>query len=203
MTKQNHIDYLYNSEYSKSENLTKTMVEVAINASYNQVCWDLVKGRVKNFDLCRKRFTNISVVWDSSADVYYSNYPAPIVPEINTEMIVSTIKGGGYRFNPSSEQNQRIVQSLASNSLNLHIPTILKRERVEYNNMESLSVEEIENGSSPTPKIATVRMDLAIEFKGFISTDIVYMPAGRDYEVMQLAIDYLKQNPIMEVRNDG
>jgi hypothetical protein len=201
MTKQQVIDSVWNLLQDKSENLTKQMVEVFINDTYNQTCWDLVKGRVKNFDLCRKRFTGIAVTWDSAAGVYYSDYPAAIVPEINAEMIVSTIYGSGLLFYPSSEKRQRLVQDLTSNTLNTHIPTILKRERVEYRNMETYSQEELDNGETPTPRIATVRMDLAIQFKEFLPTDVVYMPAGRDYEVKQLAIDFIKQLPIMEVRN--
>jgi hypothetical protein len=201
MIKQNYIDLVFNPESVKYENLTKTMVEVIINTAYNQKCWDLTRSGLKNFDLCRKRFTGIAVTWDSLANVYYSDYPAAIVPNINAEMIVSTIAGSGLLFYPTSEQTQRLVESLASNSLNTHIPTILKRERIEYLNMETYSQDEIDNGETPTPRISTVRMDLAIQFKDFLSTDTVYMPGGSDQEVLQSAIDFLKQEPIMEVRN--
>lgn len=201
MTKAQFIDEVWNLTHDSSENLTKQMVEIVINNMYNQICWDLVKGRVRNFDLCRKRYTGIPVIWDSSANIYYSDYPAAIVPEINSDMIVSTIQGSGLFFVPSSEQNIRLVESLVSNSLNTHIKSILKRERVEYYNMESLTQEDINNGSTPTPRVATVRMDLAVEFKEFLLTDVVYMPAGRDYEVLQLAVDFIMKEPIMEVRN--
>ena len=202
MTKQGFIDYCYNELYGKMDNLTKTMVEVAINNAYNQICWDLIKGGARKFDLCRKRFTGIAVTWDTVSDCYYSNYPAAIVPHLNAEMIVSTIKGSGLLFYPTTESSLRVAENLPCSALNNHIETILKRERIEFYNMESLSLEEIENNSSPTPRVPTVRIDLAIQFKEFLSTDTVYMPAGRDYEVLQLAIDFLKQNPIMDIRNE-
>jgi hypothetical protein len=197
MTKQMYIDYCYNESYGKMDNLTKTMVEIAINNTYNQVCVG-----VKKIDICRKRFTAVPVIWDTVSGCYYSNYPAAIVPNLNADMIVSTIKGSGLLFYPTTESSLRIASVLPCSDLNTHIETILKRERIEYYNMESLSLEEIENGSNPTPRVPTISIDLAIQFKEFLSTDVVYMPNGRDYEVLQLAIDFLKQNPIMDIRNE-
>jgi hypothetical protein len=201
MQKVQFIDEVYNLEIATHPILTQQMVEIVLNNVYNQLCWDLFLAKIPNYDLCRKRFTDIPVVWDSSADVYYSNYPAAVVPNINEEMIVSTIKGSNLLFYPTTEKTQRRVSNLQSNALNLHIPTILKRERIEYLNMESLSQEQINGGSNPTPKIATVRMDLAIQFKEFASTDVVYTPGGRDYELIQLAVDFITKEPIMEIRN--
>jgi hypothetical protein len=196
-TKQNHIDYVYNEGYSKIENLTKTMAEFHINIAYNQICSTLLN----RYDLCRKRFTNIPVVWDTTAGVYYSNYPAAIIPTINADMIVELIYGSGIRINPTSENTLLVTQGLLVNDIDTSISTILKRDRIEYYNMETYSDQEISDGENPTPKISTVRMDLAIQFKEFLSTDVVYFPAGKDYEVLQLAIDLMKQQPIMEVRN--
>jgi hypothetical protein len=200
------IDYIDEVENLLGElfqdKIDKPTIEAAINIAYNQEVFNLVKSGLRNFDLCRKRFTDIPVVWDSSAEVYYSTYPASIVPHINTEMIVSTIRGEDLRFYPSSEQVIRLTEILASNSLNNHIRTILKSERVEYYNMESMSDEEIESGADHTPKVSEVRMDLAIQFKDFLGTDTVYMPAGEDYLVIQLALDILRNEPIIDVRNE-
>jgi hypothetical protein len=198
MTKKQHIDQieelLGEAYYDK---ISKPVIEVTLNTAYNQIC-----STMNKFDLCRKRFTGIPVVWDSSAEVYYSDYPAAIVPTINSEMIVSTIKGSGALFSPTTEQESRLVYTLSSNDIDNRIYTILKRERIEYENMESLTDEEIEDGATHTPKVPTVRMDLAIEFKEFEDTDEVYMPAGKDYEVKQIALDMLRNEPIIDVRND-
>lgn len=202
MVKQQFIDSLHNLlGEALREHIEPQDVEVAINDAYNQICLELFQSGRMKYDLCRKRFTDVAVTWDSDADVYYSTYPAAIVPDINMDMIVETIRGSDLLFYPSSEKTRRRVKGLQSNDLNNHIPTILKRERIEYDNMESLTDAEIVDGATPTPRIATVRMDLAIQFKEFAATDVVYMPAGNDYKVKQLAFDYLKQEPIIEVRN--
>mgnify|MGYP001013040274 CR=1 FL=1 len=203
MTKQEYIDFVH-EELGEAlrKNIEKQSVEAAINTAYNQIVFDLVRGGVRNFDLCRKRFTSIAVTYDSNADVYYSDWPAAIVPHINGEMIVSTVQGSGIRFAPMSEQDVLLTTGLLVDLIDTTIYTIIKRERIEYYNMESLSQDEIDTGSSPTPKISTVRMDLAIEFREFATTDEVYMPMGRDYEVLELALDFLRKEPIIDIRNN-
>ena len=203
MTKQEHIDSVYELlGEAFREKIEPQVVEASLNAAYNQICLELSTSGNKSFDLCRKRFTGVAVTWDSDADVYYSTYPAAIVPKLNVEMIVELVRGSDLYFYPSSEKTRRLVSGSQSDELNTGIPTILKRERIEYRNMESLSDDEIDGGSTPTPKVATVRMDLAIEFRDFATTDEVYMPDGRDYQVYQLALDMLRNEPIMDVRND-
>lgn len=211
MQKIQYIDEIYNLVKPTSENLTKQMVEVAINAAYNQIAADSFNSftsrkayrDITSFDLCKKRFNSVAVTYDTTNAVYYSNYPVALVPNINLDQVVNTVQGQGTRFYPITEADILVTENLNCNKLDTYISYLPKRERVEYYNMESLDEDDIDNGDTPTPRIPTVRLELAIEFKSFESTDIVYMPNGRDYEVKQLAIDFLKQNPIMEIRNDG
>lgn len=202
MQKIEHIDALHEhiGEAYRKE-IPKQMCEVAINYAYNQTATELAANGAR-IDLSRKRYTDQAVTWDADASVYYTNYPAAIIPKMNIDMIVETIRGGGLKFVPTSERELRLVQNLQSHGLDTNISTVLKRERIEYDNMESLSQDEIDNGSSPTPKISSVRMDLAIEFREFADTDEVYMPGGNDYLVMQLAEDWLLKQNIIQVRND-
>ncbi|MBN1683749.1 hypothetical protein JW865_09390 [Candidatus Bathyarchaeota archaeon] len=180
----------------------KQIIEVALNNAYNQIVYDLVSKGARNFDLCRKTFTGISVTWDSTQGVYYSNYPAAIVPYVNESMIVNTVQGNGFRFYPTTEQNILLTEGLLCSSQDNLIRTLIKRERIEFYNMESLDVEDIENGSAPTPRVSTIKMNLAIEFSGFDDDDEVYMPMGRDYEVVQLALDLIRNEPIINLRNE-
>lgn len=203
MTKKEFIDSVHEMiGEALREEINKPVVEVALNSAYNQLVFDLVKAGVRNFDLCRKRFTGVAVTYDSTADVYYSNWPAAVVPHINNEMIVNTVQGIGLRFAPISEQDILLSENLPVNDIDTTIYTIVKRERIEYYNMESLDQDDIDEGATPTPQVATVRMDLAIEFREFDDTDEVYMPLGRDYEVMQLALDMLRKEPVIDIRNN-
>lgn len=203
MTKQDYIDAVHEmlgDQFRKV--IEKQVVEVAINNAYNQIVFDLVKSGLRTFDLCRKRFTGVAVSYDTDASVYYSTYPAAIVPHINGEMIINTVQGIGLRFAPTTEQTILLTEDLPVNDIDNTIYTIIKRERVEYYNMETYTQEEIdEEDETPTPKSSTVRMDLAIQFKEFSATDVVYMPMARDYEVMQLALDMLRNEPIIETPN--
>lgn len=202
MNKIEHIDHLHEElgDVLRTK-IEKQTVEAALNSAYNQIIYDLLKSGLRNFDLCRKTFTNVAVVWDSVQGVYYSNYPAAIVSHVNADMILNTVQGSGFRFYPTTEQNLLLTENLLCSTQDNLIRTLVKRERIEYYNMESLSEEDIENGSSPTPRVPLVKMNLAIEFREFENTDEVYMPMGRDYEVKQLALDMLRNEPIINVKN--
>jgi hypothetical protein len=203
MTKQENIDHIHEVIGDSLRKATpKSVVEAELNTAYNQIVFDIIKSGIVNFDLCRKRFTGIAVIYDSAADVYYSNYPAAIVPHINGEMIINTLQGSGFRFAPISEQSILLTVGLPVDGIDSTIYTVIKRERIEYYNMESLDQDDIDNGADPTPRVSSVRMDLAIEFRDFDSTDEVYMPMGRDYEVKQLAEDRIRKQPIIEIRNN-
>lgn len=202
MTKKYYIDLAHeNLGEAFRRHISKPAVESAINTVYNQICYDLYVAGNKDFQLSRKRFTDQAVTWDSVADVYYTTYPAAIVPDINMDMVVELVKGSDTLFLPSTEETRIVVTDLQSPDLDTNVYTIFKRERIEYLNMESLSDDEIEEGGTPTPRFTTVRMDLAIQFKEFAITDEVFMPAGRDYEVIQLAVDFLKKEPIVDIKN--
>ena len=203
MTKQYHIDSVHEmlgDPFRKQ--IEKQTVEAALNHCYNQMVFDLISGRVKMFDLCRKRFNSVTVSYDTTNAVYYSNWPKAIVPNINLEMIINTVQGSGIRIGLMTESDLQLSENLPVNNVDTTIYAIIKRERLEYYNMETYSQEEIDKGETPTPLLTTVRMDLAIQFKEFSATDEVYMPMGRDYEVHQLALDMLRKEPIMEIRNN-
>lgn len=202
-TKKWHIDSVRNNLGALKFKIRPQTVEADINSAYNQVLLEIANATADNVILSRKRFTGIAVTWDSSANVYYSNYPAALAPHLSLSMIISTIIGNGLRVYITKEKTLRLVDGLPVNDLNTRIRAVPKRERIEFYNMESLSDEEIANGATPTPKMQTVRMDMAIEFKDFALTDDIYMPNGQDYKVKQLAIDMLKQEPIIELRNNG
>jgi hypothetical protein len=202
MTKLNIIDSVFEMLGALSDKVDKQLVEIAINDAYNQIVYDIVRSGKNDFDLCRKTFTGISVTWDTAGAVYYSSFPKSIVPNINTEMIVQTIQGSDLRFSPTTEQGLQLTVGSVMDGTDNGISYILKRERIEFYNMESLSQDEIDNGSSPTPRVPTIKMNLAIQFKEFDNTDEVYFPMGRDYEIKQLALDYLNKEKIIQIRND-
>ena len=203
MTKQQYIDSIHEQlGPALRDEIEKQLVEVVLNDAYNQIVYDLIRSGIYDFDICRKRFPTVAVTHDDTSDVYYSTWPAAIVPYINGEMIVNTVQGSGIRLAPMDEQDVLLTEDLPVNGVDTTVYTIIKRERLEYYNMESLSQDEIDAGSTPTPLYANVRMDLAIQFKEFDSTDQVYMPMGRDYEVKQLALDMLRKEQIIELRNN-
>jgi len=200
-TKAYHIDSVRNMQGDKKYKTPAQDIEAALNDAYNQIAYDSSLNKRVKLDLCKKRFTGIDVTWDSAGGVYYSNYPKAIVPNISMDMIVNTLRGQDLRLMPTTEKTIRLTANLPVNNLDTTIYFVIKRERIEFYNMESLSDAEIENGSSPTPKLSTIRLDYAIQFKEFELTDEVYFPMGRDYEVKQLALDYLNKEPIIELRN--
>jgi hypothetical protein len=197
-----YIDELFTMWGPFEKGHTKQLVEVALNGAYNQLMLDSVRQGYNDLDLHRKSYTGVAVTYDSTREIYYSLYPADIVPGINRQRIVNAIIGNGLRLYPTNEETLLLKENLYCNTVDTNIQYVPKRDRVEYDNMETMTDAEITDGSTPTPFTTTVRMDLIIQFKEYTATDDVLIPMGRDVDFKQWALDYLKQEPIIDPRND-
>lgn len=191
MDKQGYINDLFERWGPYNKGHYKQLVETAINYAYNQIAGELIDAG-DDIMLSTKKYNNVTVSLDGTTSIGYAEYPVDIVYAGATK-VINTVKGTGYRFYPTTERMVRLMEGTYMDGLNVKIGYIPKRERVEFYNIKD---------SMGALVISSVSMELAVQFKSFSDSDTVLMPRGRDYEVMQLALDFLKQQPIIDLKND-
>jgi hypothetical protein len=194
MQKQEHIDQLRVMLGEMSNTIHPVIIEVAINDAYNQIINDMTFEQQKATALCTKEYTDIAVALDATRCLYYSDLPGSLVPlkgSLTGVNYINTNTGMGVRFEPTTEK--MIKFSIGKDEMTT-LPTdmvlyYISRDKIWYYGDMSA--------------VPLVRMVLTIQFKSFEDEDEVTMPEGRDYNIKQLAMDYIKQTPILELRNDN
>jgi len=160
-------------KYSQGSEYHKEVIDRAIEKVINQLYTETFNRYPLSIYRYTKRFgttTPIIVSSDSSAGIYYSNYPTGVMPislpdKASGVRRVTTVAQGGIRCYPMDVREYELVQagsffSLTSGMIG-YIPT---RERVEYWGM--------------TAAIAAsgVRMDLIVPFSDYAETDQILIP---------------------------
>lgn len=144
-------------------------IETVLNEIYQEV-HDANPLDLQRFTKRYGTVTPISVTLDSSAGIYYSNYPAKICV-INDKASgvrrISTIAQVGMTFFPLDiRELEYMLSGTYSNTVNTKIGYVPTQDRIEYHDM------------TVTTAAAGVRMDLLIPFSVYLDTDTVLIPEG-------------------------
>jgi hypothetical protein len=191
VTKQNIIDSVI-YELKKLDYVNHpAIVEDVLNDVYNQLMADMSPASLKNFEFYTKNY-EATIVADATSGRYYSTLPVSIVNLQKPQMGVIAINskdGTGFRFYPTTELELRLTENLESGLYDRYYGWYLNRDKIWYSH-------------KMTSVLATagVRLSLAVQFKDFAATDVVPLPKGRNYDMKQLAIDYLRQTQIFDLQ---
>lgn len=190
MQKRHHIDQIKYALKKHDYANHPAIIEAVLNDVYNQILYDTPVKDMTGFEFYTKTY-EVTVSKDSASDRYYSTLPAAIVTLRNPNDAIVSInskKGTGFRFFPTTENEQQIYDGLEANLVYLRYGYYVQNNKVWYTNYDN----ELAS--------AGVRMALAVEFREFASTDEVPLPAGRSYDIKQLALDYIRQNNLIDIQ---
>jgi hypothetical protein len=166
------------------------IIEAVLNDVYNQIMFDTSPRKLQYFEFYTKDY-EVTVSLDSGSNRYYSTLPATIVQlQIPQQGVVSinSKKGTGFRIYPTSEREVRYTANLESGLYDRYYGFYVHRDKVWYVNYDAELAA------------AGVRMALAVQFRDFAATDEVPIPGGRNYDLKQLAVDYIRQTQILDLQ---
>lgn len=160
-------------KYAKGAEFHKEVIDRAIEKVINQLYTETFLRDPLSIQRYTKRFgttTPIDVDYDSSAGIYYSNYPSGVMPislpdKASGLRRVTSVAQGGIKFFPMDQREMELVEngSFFSSTSEVigYVPT---RERIEYWNM--------------TAAIAAdgVRLDCVVPYSDYSESDQILMP---------------------------
>lgn len=189
-TKQNIIDSLKYALKKHDYNNHPAIIEDVLNDIYNQIIADAPKEHIDKFEFHTKNY-EVAVSLNAASSRYYSTLPVAIINTRRPQHGVISInakKATGFRYYPTTEREVRLSENLESGLYDRYYGYYLNRDTVWYTGM--------------TADLATagVRMLLAPQFKDFAATDEVPLPDGANYNMKQLAYDYITQTSIMDLQ---
>ena len=187
MTKKEIMDFC--EEVINDDQVHPRVIEYAIERVYEQNIGMLLK---KNFRYWTKRYTSQTVTLDATENRYYTTLPASIVqiPNVtNGVLSINTQQGTGLNFYQTTEENIEYLNNTIGDSINQKIGYFVQRDKVWYHNITAIQAT------------AGVKLILAINFSDFAATDEVPLPSG--INLIQMAIDFIKQKPVDDRKNDN
>lgn len=191
MTQKEHVDEVFYLLKKHDDLNHKAIIRDVLSDIYDQIMSDTPTRELQDFEFHTKEF-EVTVLKDTGySERYYSLLPASIVNLKQPQQGVVSVNlqtGVGFSFWPTTEREVRIYEGLESQLINTAYSYYVKRDRVYYTNFDDEA------------QAAGVRMALAIQFRDFEPTDEVPLPGGRAYDMKQLAIDYIKQNNILDLQ---
>ena len=187
-------------KYDKNAKYHNLVVDTAIGKvlqqAYNEV-WVADPLALQRFTKRYGDTTLIAVTLDASANIYYSSYPARIVPipdKASGVRRITTRQQGGMTFHPLDNREVELVASgsffnTVTNKVG-YIPTL---ERIEYYNM-STAIADI-----------GVRMDLLVDFSEYADTDVVLIPevAGGEEAFVMRVLSMLAVIPPVDLSDNN
>ena len=141
--------------------------------------------------------TPIDIALDAGVNVYYSAYPANIIPipdKASGVRRITTRQQGGMTFHPMDSREVELVASgsffsTITNKIG-YVPT---QDRIEYYNM------------STAVATAGVRMDLLVDFSEYDNDDVVLIPeiGGGEGAFVQRVLQVLAVIPAVDLKDDN
>ena len=187
-------------KYDKNAKYHDRVVDAAIGKVLQQSYNEVFMADPLALQRFTKRYGDTSIIavsYDASAGIYYSAYPARIVPipdRASGVRRITTRSQGGMTFHPLDIREVELVASgsffeTVTNKIG-YIPTL---ERIEYYSM--------------TAAIAAigVRMDLLVDFSEYADTDVVLIPevAGGDEAFAMRVLRLLAVIPPVDIKDDN
>jgi hypothetical protein len=157
------------------------MVAIYVGRAFNQIIHETFGRNPSGAELFTKVYLNVEIKKDEDTDTYYSDLPVTIIkmPHVGDGVrAIHSMKGKTVEFVPQRSEMQSIHNDLEVMNMNGPIPFYVLNERVEYVNMPRL------NQAGP------VKMHLIPEFEALDLLDNIYVPAGMDERLMELAVSF-------------
>jgi hypothetical protein len=178
-------------QVDKTSKYHDEIIDHWISMAFNQILGQLFRKGTANWDLYTKRYNGVVVAQDPITDIYYSEFPAPIIQTIDVAegvRRINTTKGRGLQFAPVSGDNIQILDDLDVNLVDDVIGYRVFADRVEY---------------WGNPGVATVRMELVIPFTAYEEMDDVKIPGGSDAQLIEVVLQFVQGTPPKDLKNNN
>jgi hypothetical protein len=170
------------------------MVAKYIGRAFNTLMWEIFRGGLYNMDNYTKRYSSVTVTYDSTQEIYTSTLPEDIVqlPRIGSGVMkIQTITGTGVNFAPASNQEFDLLDGTEVDLIDSTIRFNVRSQTIEYKNMTSAIAS------------VGVKMDLVIPFDSYDWDDTVMIPAGQDQRLIELVVGFAMGQPIDDQLNNN
>ena len=167
-------------------------IEAVLDNLYRQNVHDLTRQRLDSFDFLSKEYNEVAVSKDAISNIYYTALPVEILQFTDpTEGVrsINTVQGTDLNFSPTSENKVKLLTGLNFDNINTRIGYWVRHDKIWYYKM--------------IPSITKVRLALVIPFTAYEETDNVALPSGRDYDIIQSAINLLLRKQPEKLKQNG
>ena len=165
-----------------------------IGRAMNQIIYDTFRRDISNLDIYAHTYTDVPVLHDEDQDVYYSKFPVPIIQlPISGDGVISihSMKGYGVEFAGKRAELNHIHKNLEVSVINGPIPYWIASNRVEYG--RGGMIGEMEK----------VKMRVIPDFGKLDMLDDVYIPTGKDVDIINIVRQFLGDIPFDDTINDN
>ena len=191
MTKEQLID-LIRERLPDNIEWHEGIIEKNISMAFNQIFYDTFRKDSANLDLYCKTYLQ-DVLYEENTDTYYSVLPVVSIVQFpdpaDGVRRIQREKGIGVEFIPITG-NMGIVSDddeiLAQSEI---IGYRVTNGRIEYRWMN--------------PRITKVKMDVVRTFESYDWTEQIYIPSGKDEQLISLIINFLQGQPMKDLVNDN
>ena len=168
-------------------------LSVYIGRAFNQIIYETFRKNSSDLDLFSKTFLNVEVKKDEDQGIYYCKLPVPIIqlPGAGDGVLsVNTMMGRGIEFVATGSSLGRIHEDLEVRDMDGPIPYYVTSGRIEFEN------------KSPIEDISKVKVVLVPSFDALDMLDEVYIPSGKDAEILELVTRFAVGAPVEKEIND-
>ena len=181
------IDYILKKHDFSSH---KAIIEAVANDVYNQLIYDTPPKDLDFFEFITKD-VELAVTQDVNSERYYSSLDGYDIVQLKNPqqgvVAINSKKGTGFRLYPTTEKEVRLSSGLESGQVDIYYGYYVHRDKIWYVNYNA------------TIAAAGVRASLALQFKDFALTDEVPLPSGRNYDFVNLVVDFIRQTTFTDL----
>jgi len=188
------IEFIEAIRKSLRTNADPYLVGFYIGRAMNQIIYDTFRRDISNIDIYAHTYKNIAVEEDTDQDIYYSKLPVSIVQlPISGDGVLSihSMKGYGVEFAAKRAELNHIHKNLEVSSINGPIPYWINSGRVEYGKKPMIG------------ELDKVMMRIIPDFGKLDMLDDIYIPTGKDVDVINITRQFLGDLPYDDTVNDN
>lgn len=174
-------------------------IDASIEKTLNEMYWDVFASDPLALQRFVKRYgyiTAILVSYENTTGLYYSDFPAPIVPFLDKSSGVrriSTPLQSGASFYPMDSREHDLIMSGSYTDTVTSKIGFSVTDRIEYFNMSASVV------------LSGVRMDCIVPFSAYTDEEVVLLPEIRgqgDDAFLDRVLMHLREVPEVELNEN-
>jgi hypothetical protein len=188
MTKQELIYYIKEFwDGNEKKDIHPDTVKFAISKAWNQILYDAFRKNHQHLAFYAKEYTGQTAVLDATVNKYEMALPAPILqlPDMDLKEGVRSITVDEYEdldFVPISEYQLKMYYNLDVYNVDTTIGYMVYYDRLVFDDNMTAAIAA-----------ANIRLLLVIPFDEYSDSEEVPVPSGKDSDLQNLAISFLKE----------